>query len=460
MHAYAAEDPVFLAMNRRGQEETAGRLGTFCVNCHAPLAVRDGLIDDGLGVEDLPENTAGVTCYFCHSVDSVDGEHNNPLELADDRIMRGPLADPAPTSAHGSRYSSLLDGRHQDSAKMCGACHDVRLTEEIGAVPFDLERTYAEWKTSLFNRPTSEGGVTCNGCHMPVSAERTTTAETRRAPKRLSRRHDFEGVDLALTPFFGRDRQRLLVEQFLASSLLAELCVSETGRVQMTLENVGSGHSWPSGATHDREPWVELRAYREGSSEPLFETVAPELAGEGAESIVLNDTVLDQDGEPAHMFWEAAQLGKSSTIAGVATRDPLSPDFHRERRIWEFDADPQRTFDISRVTLLVRVRPIGLAILADLVASGHLESEVLSAMPVIDVLPERCVDDSLRERFPALAVGSERCDDADPDRAFTLVWTRAEAERTSTRSRRTSLDGAPAACVAHPTYVAVPTVRD
>ena len=30
MHAYAADDPVFIAMNQRGQRLTAGRLGKFC----------------------------------------------------------------------------------------------------------------------------------------------------------------------------------------------------------------------------------------------------------------------------------------------------------------------------------------------------------------------------------------------------------------------------------------------
>src|SRR5579883_1120826 len=42
MHAYAADDPVFLAMNQRGQRETGGKLGTFCVQCHAPMAVHEG----------------------------------------------------------------------------------------------------------------------------------------------------------------------------------------------------------------------------------------------------------------------------------------------------------------------------------------------------------------------------------------------------------------------------------
>ena len=51
MHAYAAKDPVFLAMNQRGQRETKGKLGDFCVNCHAPMAVREGKTKDGLNLD-------------------------------------------------------------------------------------------------------------------------------------------------------------------------------------------------------------------------------------------------------------------------------------------------------------------------------------------------------------------------------------------------------------------------
>ena len=43
MHAYASDDPVFVAMNKRGQREINGALGTFCVKCHAPMAVELGL---------------------------------------------------------------------------------------------------------------------------------------------------------------------------------------------------------------------------------------------------------------------------------------------------------------------------------------------------------------------------------------------------------------------------------
>src|SRR5207245_2330902 len=47
MHAYASDDPVFLAMNKRGQRETSGMLGDFCAKCHAPLALALGATKDG-----------------------------------------------------------------------------------------------------------------------------------------------------------------------------------------------------------------------------------------------------------------------------------------------------------------------------------------------------------------------------------------------------------------------------
>src|SRR6202042_840323 len=89
MHAYASDDPVFRAMNARGQRETNGSLGKFCVNCHAPMAVHEGATTDGLNLDTVPTQLHGVTCFFCHTVSAVQGTHNNPLVLANDVTMRG-----------------------------------------------------------------------------------------------------------------------------------------------------------------------------------------------------------------------------------------------------------------------------------------------------------------------------------------------------------------------------------
>src|SRR5215467_12647759 len=40
MHAYATDDPLFVALNKRGQD---AQIGAFCVKCHAPMAVHDGM---------------------------------------------------------------------------------------------------------------------------------------------------------------------------------------------------------------------------------------------------------------------------------------------------------------------------------------------------------------------------------------------------------------------------------
>ena len=92
MHAYATDDPVFRAMNARAQRESNNTLGTFCVNCHAPIAVRTGMTD-GTNLDALPAAARGVTCYFCHSVTEVTDTHNNPLTLDAKGNLYGPFSD-------------------------------------------------------------------------------------------------------------------------------------------------------------------------------------------------------------------------------------------------------------------------------------------------------------------------------------------------------------------------------
>src|SRR5579871_5159599 len=82
MHAYASDDPIFLAMNARGQRETNGALGSFCVNCHAPLALRENATTDGTNLANVPSKLKGVNCYFCHTIDQVNGAHDAPVHLA------------------------------------------------------------------------------------------------------------------------------------------------------------------------------------------------------------------------------------------------------------------------------------------------------------------------------------------------------------------------------------------
>ncbi|HTB75047.1 MAG TPA: multiheme c-type cytochrome, partial [Polyangiaceae bacterium] len=154
MHAQAADDPVFIAMNKRGQRETNGTLGTFCVKCHAPMAVRDGKTTDGLNLASLPTYYKGVTCFFCHTIDAVGADHDNAsVDLSGDLVMRGEYSDPVANPAHASTYSTLHDDQQKASATMCGSCHDI--DSPAGG---HIERTFAEWSDSAFSGPS---GSTC-----------------------------------------------------------------------------------------------------------------------------------------------------------------------------------------------------------------------------------------------------------------------------------------------------------
>jgi Cytochrome c554 and c-prime len=383
MHAYAADDPVFLAMNARGQRETSGMLGTFCVNCHAPMAVATKATKDGTDLAKLPAKLRGVTCYFCHSVDAVMGTHDNPLTLATDGVMRGGIADPVPTGAHHAGYASLLDRTKAESASLCGSCHDI--VTPLGA---HLERTYAEWQGTLFSH--GDTLLTCGQCHM--DGRQGLAAQAPGVKLRKVHAHTFPGVDVALSDYPEMQAQKDAVQASLDTTLQAELCVKNAGNpgavIQVVLDNVGAGHQWPSGVVHDRRAWVEVIAY--ANNQPIYQSgVVPD----GDSVVKLNDPDLwlvreclfDQQDKKVDMFWQAASLD-SNQLPGPTTNKPTDPAFYLTHVVRDYPRPTSMPSSLAtppdRVTLRVRLAPIGLDVLDDLVASKDLDPAVKSKVPV------------------------------------------------------------------------------
>jgi hypothetical protein len=409
MHAYAAEDPVFLAMNRRGQEATEGALGSFCVNCHAPLAVREGATVDGLNLDEVPSELKGVTCYFCHNVDAVEGTHGNPLRLSNDQTFRGGIAEPVDNTAHRSEYSELFATQRLESAALCGSCHDVVTPSPPAPAEVALERTFSEWQASIFSPPQAlddTAALSCNGCHMrPFPGE--VVADAPGVRPRTRHAHDFPGVDVAVSPFphtgdetldavIG-EQQTEAVRSFLDSTLRIEICVltrfTGDASIRVTLDNAAAGHNFPSGAAQDRRLFVELRAFDEGASEAFYESgVRPDGAAaaelDDPDLWLLRDRIFDAEGEEVHLFWEAASY-RAATIGVATSPDPLDPGYLAGHAVREFPATGVLPRAPARVTLRVRLEPIGREVLADLVESGHLADEVLERMPTHDLLPNR-----------------------------------------------------------------------
>lgn len=379
MHSYAADDPVFIAMNARGQRETQGALGDFCVKCHAPMAILEGATTDGLNLDQVPQQLKGITCYFCHTVQAVEGTHNNPLKLAGDTVMRGGISDPQPNEGHQSAYSSLHDRKKIQSSDLCGSCHDVVTPANV-----HLERTYLEWKESLFGQNLEGRLLNCNQCHMTGKDGAASTTY----PNVLRRvhAHSFPAVDVALTPWPEMEAQKQAIQKELDPTLQAELCAAPKPgffQIDVTLDNLSAGHSFPSGAAQDRRAWLELIAYT--GNQIVFQTgVTPETepvtALNDPNLWLLRDWMHDEMGNEVHMFWEA-KATVSELLEQGKTADPAKPGFFHAKT---------RTFKITgavpdRIVMRVRIQPIGLDVLDKLIGSGDLSSEFRAKMPVFDL---------------------------------------------------------------------------
>jgi hypothetical protein len=379
MHAYAADDPVFLAMNARAQREA--KVGDFCVKCHAPMAVRTGATRDGLNLKDLPAHLRGVTCYFCHSAESVTGTHDAPITLATDGVLRAGITDPVENTAHKAAHSPLLDRAQPESAKLCGSCHDI-----VNGQGTHLERTFEEWQGTLFSHAPL--GLTCGQCHM--EGRDGLAAQAPDVALRRVHSHMFPGVDLALTAFPEADAQKEAVQAALDPTLQTALCVKGApgaATIQVVLDNVGAGHQWPSGATQDRRAWVEVIAY-DASDQVLYQSgVVP--AGQPVTGLqdpdlwLIRDCIFDGQGNEVHMFWEAASHD-SNQLPGPVTSVQTDPAYYLTHVTQSYprptSSPPLLAVMPARVTMRVLLTPIGLDVLENLVKSKDLDAAVPQQM--------------------------------------------------------------------------------
>jgi hypothetical protein len=391
MHAFASEDPVFRAMNQRAQRENPAT-GTFCLKCHAPVAVQQQLTQDGSNLDALPAKKHGVTCYFCHAAESVEGTHNNPLVLATDGSLFGPFDDPVPSTPHKAKYAAMFDDTKMESVTTCGSCHDIQNLQ--GA---HVERTFEEWLTTLF--AVSPNGQTCIQCHMPTYG-RVGAASTVSTVPRTLHSHTFPSVDLAPTPFPAdnpqNEDQRTESQALLDQTIQGTLCVNQVSqRIEVTLDNVGAGHNFPSGATPDRRAWVEVTASLGGSviyssggaaAMPLEDSVDPDLW-------LMRDCIFDASMQEQKMFWQAATVTMpTSQLLGspvLSVADPTSYSRNHHKKVYP-DPGPMGTAPglaqlPDHVTVKVHMQAIGDDVLADLVASGDLDPSVPPEIARYDV---------------------------------------------------------------------------
>ena len=335
MHAYASDDPVFRAMNQRGQRETNGALGGFCVKCHAPMAVNEGATTDGLNLDTVPQSLHGVTCFFCHSVDAVNGTHNDPLALSTrDHDARRVLGPGRQRRAPGGLLGAPRSRRQLASAPLCGACHDIvspagrgdradlRGLAGVALLARGRGETRARsatWRSSRRRRPRADR----------AGAERLrarSTTCTRSSPSTADDADASRAPPRASTP---------LCRSSSNTTFQTALCVvQQDGTGPSASSSTTSPRATRSRAARRRTGGSGRRsiAYRRGKVIYQSGVVPAGHAGDVAHDRSdpdfgsIRDCMFDDAGAQVNMFWQAASV-ESNLIPFPTTSNATDPAF-------------------------------------------------------------------------------------------------------------------------------------
>ena len=191
-----------------------------------------------------------------------------------------------------------------------------------------------------------------------------------------------QGRASVLTPFPERDPQRAGVQKLLDDAISAKLCVTPDAagvHVEVTLRSEKVGHSFPSGSAQDRRAWVELEGTL-GGAVTFASGQIPERKAVSAladsQILLLRDYHYDADDRETSLFWRTARF---KNVQLPVARSLRSPDSERSVvHAYSFaGAMPEK------VTMRVKIRPLDLDLLDELVTSGDLDPSFAASVPTI-----------------------------------------------------------------------------
>lgn len=387
MHAYASQDPVFVAMVNKGIADTDGQIDQFCFQCHTPTASKLNLTPivtvDGVARLDAdlstPPLSTGVPCVGCHMVERVLATENAQLTYSRDTLY-GATVNEAAQEAHPIEVSPLFADPYQSSF-VCGSCHNV--LNPRGA---RLEATFSEWYASDYNQPNDlENHQSCVTCHMPLIRGK----RVKDGPDGEIHSHRFVGVDQALIDFPQRQVQAELVRTLLQNAAELDIRLNdETDGVYIVVSvtNTNTGHSLPSGSTADRQMWVHLQV-RDEEGRLVYESgmldgdgnLADGVAGHSAEPyidpelLLFGQFVFGQSGEHVLFPWEV-----------LSTADNLIAPGQRAWRDYPMPDTVARGTTLS-VTATLKYRTFPPFVLRALSDEGFLDLTQLDPVPIIEM---------------------------------------------------------------------------
>jgi hypothetical protein len=354
-HAMSATDSTYLKVKEYFAFDSGEPAVRLCAGCHAPVALMTGEV--GLYSRESPSSLQGVSCSFCHSVESVQGGtgaytsnpsrwHNylggdylkaKDLNLGDQLAqslvwqrpnphitdMRGPTdvstASISPSSSGPSIGSSTgsnpatptrlttTSENVLSSGKVCQACHSF----ELNGVK--TQSTWEEYQASS----AAKKGVTCQSCHFRSGTD-YTKPEPGEVANGRTRSHVFGHAlrsALKLEP-------TVKVNPFSGDASTPEARNIEARTLEVRVRNTGAAHAIPTGVSDLRELWLEVIAL-DANGQAVLESGLRDLAGNiKPDSRIFHQVLVDERGNALekHEVWLARKIAKDTRIPADGLR--------------------------------------------------------------------------------------------------------------------------------------------
>lgn len=278
-HARSFTDPAFqLPYDRIRRVDP--RRSLPCERCHNPMRFLLAPGDPRAAIF----AQEGVTCDFCHSVESVTAGGEFPRYVAQPGVKFGPQGGRSGKSRHATRFSRL-----HITSSFCAGCHEFRNAHGIAVLA-----TFSEWEASFYRGE----GVHCQFCHLPQLFDAGFIDPSRRKK---------EPLDHAMVGGHSPDR--------LAKAIPLKASLAMSGgeaRVTVHVRNETVGHMTPSGIPSHRIRLTTVLYDAAGTvlgrKDELFERVLGDGAGRPLP-------------HPEMVFTEAREVLKDNRIAPKETRE-------------------------------------------------------------------------------------------------------------------------------------------
>jgi len=275
-HAYGQLSPVAFALNAKTQEDSNGKVGTFCFQCHAPISIAIGEDGNTPNDERHPIGILGVQCDSCHSMPRDHGLVSGEFSLEPSRTKYGPFG-----SGNNGDKKAIRNSAHRNiksdyiqSSEFCGSCHNV-----VTPTGLRVQETFSEWKETIY----AEKGITCQDCHMRTIPGKPDQKKVigpaaiiagEELPMRELSNHAMIGVDYHIIDDFpypdnpqenARIQREYMQEVYEFHKGGAKMEVEapksvvpgSTFEVDVHVTNIGAGHNLPTG-TALRQLWIEI----------------------------------------------------------------------------------------------------------------------------------------------------------------------------------------------------------